>query len=290
MLRSFDAIRHGAPADRLLVANPRAAAITGGGGRYRTPWHWHDCVMLLFPRHGAMALRGEGRRGEAWLAEDRFALVPRELAHESEAVRADGTHLALYLSDAGVAGFMGRHGEFGALRRARAPLVFAMPPDLRALVALCVSRTGSDRSAPAARTYLVAALFHLVLAEARNAEPMSAATAASHGDAVVAEIEALIRNDPAAEPSLEEIAATFGLSRRHATRLFRDKTGRSIGETREAARLSLAETLLTETDLPIGEIAFRAGYDSGSALARAWRRVRGFSPGAWRAVARSGSR
>jgi transcriptional regulator GlxA family with amidase domain len=46
--------------------------------------------------------------------------------------------------------------------------------------------------------------------------------------------------------------------------------------------------LLTETDLPVGEIAFRVGFESGTALARAMRRVCGETPSEVRTrVARS---
>ncbi|WP_163110836.1 helix-turn-helix domain-containing protein, partial [Acinetobacter baumannii] len=66
--------------------------------------------------------------------------------------------------------------------------------------------------------------------------------------------------------------------RRHATRLFREKTGLSIAGFQEQERIAQARRLLTETALPVGEIAWRAGFETGSALARAMRRVTGLTP------------
>ena len=43
----------------------------------------------------------------------------------------------------------------------------------------------------------------------------------------------------------------------------------------------------TQTDLPVGEIAGRLGFESGSALARAMRRVTGQTPSVIRHNARS---
>jgi transcriptional regulator GlxA family with amidase domain len=60
--------------------------------------------------------------------------------------------------------------------------------------------------------------------------------------------------------------------------LFREGTGFSVGEFQLHIRLQTARELLTGTDLPIGEIAFRVGFESGAALAHAMRRADGRSP------------
>jgi len=83
----------------------------------------------------------------------------------------------------------------------------------------------------------------------------------------------------ATKTPLDKFAEIFGLSRRHVTRLFRQCTGMSIGEYRNRQRIETARRLLTESTLSIGEIAWRTGFESGSALARAMRRTLGVSPG-----------
>ena len=49
------------------------------------------------------------------------------------------------------------------------------------------------------------------------------------------------------------------------------------------ARIRMAEEMLIETTLQVGEIAWRVGFESGSALARAMRRITGRSPSEMRA-------
>jgi len=56
----------------------------------------------------------------------------------------------------------------------------------------------------------------------------------------------------------------------------------SIGDYRNRQRIETARRLLTESALSVGEIAWRTGFESGSALARAMRRMLGVSPGALR--------
>src|SRR5438552_17516240 len=78
--------------------------------------------------------------------------------------------------------------------------------------------------------------------------------------------------------SLDALALRFGLSRRHLTRRFRQWSGVSIAGYQERQRIRLAEEMLIETTLQVGEIAWRIGFESGSALARAVRVITGPSP------------
>ena len=52
----------------------------------------------------------------------------------------------------------------------------------------------------------------------------------------------------------------------------------------------MAEEMLIETTLQVGEIAWRVGFESGSALARAMRRSTGRSPSEMRARQRERQR
>jgi transcriptional regulator GlxA family with amidase domain len=55
-----------------------------------------------------------------------------------------------------------------------------------------------------------------------------------------------------------------------------------MSEFHERERIVRARQLLTETDLSVGEVAWRIGMESGSALARMMRRVAGITPTAAR--------
>ena len=159
--------------------------------------------------------------------------------------------------------------------------MFAATPLMRTLLRLCCT-DASDISAKAAQDHLAAALLVAVLARIELCEPLSGAVGDDHGSAVVSEMRSVIDERLDEEVPLDELADAFGLSRRHATRLFRQSTGMSIGDYRNRQRIEAARRLLAESTLPVGEIAWRTGFESGSALARAMRRTLGASPSALR--------
>lgn len=283
MLRSFEHIRRSAPPSRLLDASEQRAVVTGGGPHYRTQWHWHDCAMILVPARGTIAFRDETRRSVAWLSEDRFIVVPRMQAHESQALRQSSHHVALYLTEAALAQFAPSHP---LERRIRKPSLFAATPLMRTLLRLCCS-DDAGAAPKAAQDHLAAALLIATLARIEQGEALSGASSDDHGNALVAEMRAALSERLDEDLPLDELADAFGLSRRQATRLFRHFTGMSIGDYRNGQRIETARRLLAETTLPVGEIAWRTGFESGSALARAMRRTLGVSPGAVRVELRS---
>lgn len=78
-----------------------------------------------------------------------------------------------------------------------------------------------------------------------------------------------------------DIAGDCGLSVRSLRRQL-DASGQSFRSLLERARLAYALWALTETGLPIGEIAHRLGYDGQSAFARAFKRRTGAPPSRYR--------
>lgn len=287
MLRSLQTLR-----DTSMDANMRASvdaplALLGGGDDYHMPWHWHDCLMIMLPRIGAVDFRDESRKAGSWLSEEQFAVVPATLSHQTAARRGGHNHIAIYTSDAQLAAI---ETQFGSLSRMRAklhtPAFFGTTPQMRSLLGLCQASDPRDRAAQSIREHLVSALLIDCLAQIERGEPLAMPSATTHGDAVVSEVKAYITTNLSDALSLDHLAETFGLSRRHVTRLFRDKTGMSIGDYHDRERITRARALLGTTDLPIGEVAWRVGLDSGSALARLMRRVAGLSPSDARRMAR----
>ncbi len=61
---------------------------------------------------------------------------------------------------------------------------------------------------------------------------------------------------------LEDIAAQFGISSRQLRRIIQQQVGVSPIELMQTRRLLLAKQLLTETKLPVTEIAFASGFSS----------------------------
>lgn len=287
MLRSIQTLRDTSADARILAADGDQLAVVGGGDDYHMPWHWHDCLMILLPRMGAVELRDESRKAGTWLSQDRFVVVPKMLSHQTAARRAGHDHLAIYATEDQLAGIEARLGSLSRVRtKLGAAAVFATSPEMRTLLGLCHA-SEPDLAAQSARGHLVAALLIHCLSRIERGEQLATSTPGTHGDALVSEVKSYISNNVAGDLPLDAIAEAFNLSRRHVTRLFRDKTGMTIGEFHERERVGRACELLTTTDLPVGEVAWRIGLDSGSALARMMRRVAGITPTAARSMARS---
>ncbi|MBL7076415.1 MAG: AraC family transcriptional regulator [Kiritimatiellae bacterium] len=87
-----------------------------------------------------------------------------------------------------------------------------------------------------------------------------------------------LRDAPLTTWSLKEVAATYGVSREHLSRVFHDVTGHTPAAYVRRARLQRARWLIENTDLPVIEIARQAGYPSTHTLARQVKAETGHSP------------
>jgi AraC family transcriptional regulator len=84
------------------------------------------------------------------------------------------------------------------------------------------------------------------------------------------------------ELALEEIASAAYLSEYHFARLFKQITGLTPHSYLANIRLERARKLLTETLLPINQIAVMVGYQSQSHFTKIFKAVTGITPGAFR--------
>ena len=87
---------------------------------------------------------------------------------------------------------------------------------------------------------------------------------------------------PDAPPRLTELASLCGISTRHLMRAFRHSTGQTVTAYAEAVRLRHAARLLSETELPLADIARRLGFAAPSGFSHAFRRAVGETPSAFR--------
>lgn len=82
--------------------------------------------------------------------------------------------------------------------------------------------------------------------------------------------------------SIAEISQRVGTSHRSLDRLFQKHLGATPGKHFRQLRLSRAATLLTQTGLPIAEIALNCGFSTASHLGRYFRQNYGKSPNQYR--------
>jgi AraC family transcriptional regulator, regulatory protein of adaptative response / methylated-DNA-[protein]-cysteine methyltransferase len=78
--------------------------------------------------------------------------------------------------------------------------------------------------------------------------------------------------------SVEELAAKLGIGSRHLARLFNAHVGASPAEVAGTRRVQLAKRLISDTDLPLGRIAFESGFRSVRRFNDAFRKTYQRSP------------
>ena len=87
--------------------------------------------------------------------------------------------------------------------------------------------------------------------------------------------------------ALADVARHAGLSESRLNAHFHERFGVAPGRYLARQRLRQAEVLLTETELPVAEVALRVGYGDQSAFARAFQRETGEPPAAFRRARRA---
>lgn len=90
--------------------------------------------------------------------------------------------------------------------------------------------------------------------------------------------------DASAEPGLSapQLAAALGMTARHLRRLFDEHLGASPIEVMITKRLHLARKLITETALPLTEIAYASGFKSIRRFNEAFKKIYRTSPSSFR--------
>jgi AraC-like DNA-binding protein len=91
-----------------------------------------------------------------------------------------------------------------------------------------------------------------------------------------------IWNHTHGEVDIAKLAHRLEISRRTLERCFRQATGRSLLEEIQNCRVERARRLLLETDIPIKEIVFRAGFNTREQLRLAFTKAFGQSPNEFR--------
>jgi len=103
----------------------------------------------------------------------------------------------------------------------------------------------------------------------------------------LAALMARVEADPGQPWTTDAMAASAGLSVSRLHALFRDGFDTSPHAWLLDLRLARARAWLAQSDMPIAELALRAGFSEQSALTRAMRKTSGETPAAYRRQARA---
>lgn len=82
--------------------------------------------------------------------------------------------------------------------------------------------------------------------------------------------------------TIAELAELVEVSPSHFARVFRATTGRTVHRFVEEVRLSRAQAMLRETDMPLKQIAATLGFSGASSFTLAFRKATGTTPGRFR--------
>lgn len=85
-------------------------------------------------------------------------------------------------------------------------------------------------------------------------------------------------SDLEADIDLTELANSLGTSRRHIERMFLRYVGTSPKRYLRQLRLERSRALLTETDMPVNDIAFACGFTNTNAFSKSFRQKYGVAP------------
>lgn len=186
-------------------------------------------------------------------------------------------------------------GAYEALSEISDRLVSALPPVLSLssaewecpLIPLLCDEIAKDDPGQEA---VLDRLLDLLLVAALRAwfdRPDGAAPAwyRAQSDPVVGRTLRLMQANPAHPWTLAGLADEVGVSRAALARRFRDLVGEPPMSYLTEWRIALAADLLREPGATVGSVAPRVGYRSPFALSTAFKRVRGTSPQAHRALA-----
>ncbi|OBV10973.1 helix-turn-helix domain-containing protein [Erythrobacter dokdonensis] len=154
------------------------------------------------------------------------------------------------------------------------------------LIARLIDRLESEADGPEP---ISEAIVLVILAEAlrmaRRLRAREGATVLSHAEIlrIIAKVEAQLEK-PA---SADELAAEVGVSRRTFGAIFKEATGLPFHQYVLQLRVERAVELLTESNLPLPQVALRCGFAHQAHMSRMVSRLKGEPPGAIRNRGRS---
>lgn len=145
-----------------------------------------------------------------------------------------------------------------------------------------------DASDPSA-TYLLSRLMEILFLEvlrrhSARLPPDAKGMFAAASDTVVSRALSLLHNAPNKRWTVETLAHESGASRTILTERFNRLIGKSPMEYLTHWRIQLAAERLKGGNHRLAQVAHETGYESEAAFSRAFKRIMGASPGAWRGI------
>ena len=152
--------------------------------------------------------------------------------------------------------------------------------DVAAIVELLAREVGGRGAG--SRTAVARLIDLLLIVAIRAWQPEAPSWLAGLHDPVVARALALLHERPGEAWTLEKLAREVGLSRSALAERFTHFVGEPPVQYLTRWRMQVAARLLADGHAKVATIALQVGYDSEAAFSRAFKKLAGVPPAAWR--------
>lgn len=159
--------------------------------------------------------------------------------------------------------------------------VFSLPADQGIVPEVLAWRRHEGQEVPIAPAEGAEVVSSLLAALSRS---RAADAAEDAGQRLVSRVLARIEAAQGQELNVKALAAEFGVSREHLSRVFREQTAQSPYQYIVRRRMLEACRLLKEGEMPQKEIARQMGYAEHAHFTRTFSRVMGMTPSRFRSV------
>jgi AraC-like DNA-binding protein len=177
--------------------------------------------------------------------------------------------------------------ELAAVFADEGPVVRTVPGGDRPALVAALEALAAELAAPRPWSALATdGLLAWLAATVRRASPTALPAAPAEGT-LAARALAFVTAHATRGLSLADVARHVGRSPQHLAAVVKRETGQPVGAWITHARLAAARHLLRHTDDAVDAVGRRVGFASPSHFHRAFRRVHGTAPGAWRAAHRA---
>lgn len=240
----------------------RAGTFRYDGGDLVAEWHMHDLHQIEYALEGIAEVETAG--GRYLLPPQQAVWIPAGLSHRTTLTQVRS--IAVFFDPSMIDGMNDRVRILAATPLMREMIVYA--------ARWPIDRPASDATADA----FFDTLALLVLDWLEHEAPLCLPTSS---DPVVRAIMAYTQAH-VADVSVGSVCAAVGVSERSLRRQFGEATGMTWREYLLQCRLLRAMSLLTQPGRTVIDVATEVGFDSVSAFARAFRRLAGETPTAYR--------
>ncbi|MFH1074407.1 MAG: helix-turn-helix domain-containing protein [Candidatus Firestonebacteria bacterium] len=100
--------------------------------------------------------------------------------------------------------------------------------------------------------------------------------------AIISRVKENMQTLPSSSITLKGAAAAAGMSPCHFSRIYKETTGRKFRDYTFEQRIERSKSMLTDSNIKISDIAERCGYKETSSFSRAFKKLTGEYPGAYR--------